>query len=212
MHRKYVYLCCFKYLLIFQSWIVNSVLLAISLAWLPGLECLSKAVVNMTLNKDIFKFKNKSTRLDPSVHFYQKVIGVKYQCMDSQEENGSGCEHCWKVFCYIFLNWITLICIIPNYVQNSLAVCPNLQLAKIHTQKDISLCNWNKIRGKNRSCVPLSTYIYYETSECVGSTWTWWILGVRSSLKLIKRECVYLLPWLRNIHFFISKYDIDDME
>lgn len=67
----------------------------------------------MTLNKDVFKFK-KSKKLDPSVYFYQKVIGIKFQCMSGQDQNGIGCKHFWKAFYYVFFNWKTLIFTIPN--------------------------------------------------------------------------------------------------
>lgn len=57
----------------------------------------------MTFDKDRFKFK-KRTRLDLSIHFYQKIIGNKRQYMNSRDENGLGCKDFWKVFRYVFLN------------------------------------------------------------------------------------------------------------
>ena len=66
---------------------------------------------------------------------------------------------------------------------------------------DIDLCNWNKTSDKNRSYIPVSTDIYYETSGMVELTLSWYILSILLSLELIARECVLLLLWLINTDF-----------
>lgn len=97
--------------------------------------------VGMTLrssSKYDFKIKvflslKQSKRLNLSVYFYQKVIGIKCQCMSIQGENSIDCQNCWKTFCLFKLENTD----IPNT-----KLPPKPLSCFAHYMLFVLICNW----------------------------------------------------------------------